>query len=66
MVRFAGLPEGVFKAPNSGAGDGFGMAIALSAPRLAVGAYGEDGSATTINGPVDDDAEDAGAVYVFE
>lgn len=59
------------KASNTGnAGsisDGFGEALALSADgtTLAVGARGEDGSATDVNGPENDDRREAGAVYVF-
>jgi hypothetical protein len=56
------------KASNTGAGDNFGEALALSADgsTLAVGAPKENSAATGINGDQDDDtALDAGAVYVF-
>ncbi|HEX4975338.1 MAG TPA: hypothetical protein VFV48_05595, partial [Pseudomonadales bacterium] len=53
------------KASNAGANDAFGSVLSLSADgsTLAVGAFGE-GSATT-NDPNNNDADRAGAVYVF-
>ncbi len=65
------VPNGYFKADNTGAGDGFGSALALSADgaALAVGAPFEDSAATgttnTAGTGVDDNAPDAGAVYLF-
>ncbi len=59
---------GYFKASNTGNNDYFGGNIALSADgnTLAVGAFGEDSSATSINGKQgDNSASDSGAVYVF-
>jgi hypothetical protein len=56
------------KASNTDAADYFGVAVALSADgsTLAVGARGEDSSATTIGGnQADDSASLAGAVYIF-
>jgi hypothetical protein len=56
------------KASNTGAGDFFGSAVALSADgsALAVGAYGEESSAAGLNGNQgDNSASGAGAVYVF-
>jgi trimeric autotransporter adhesin len=56
------------KASNTGIGDGFGEAVALSGDglTLAVGATGEDSESTNINGAEDDDLlPQAGAVYVF-
>jgi hypothetical protein len=56
------------KASNTEALDTFGHAIALSADgnTLAVGAPGEDGAATGINGDeTDNSASFSGAVYVF-
>ncbi len=56
------------KASNTGEGDEFGSAVALSADgnTLAVGADGEASNATGINGnQSDDSATSAGAVYVF-
>jgi len=56
------------KASNTGAGDQFGFSVALSGDgiTLAVGATGEDSSATGIGGDqTDNSAAGAGAVYVF-
>jgi hypothetical protein len=56
------------KASNTGANDQFGSSVALSSDggTLAVGAPGEDSSATGINGSQSDNsATDSGAVYVF-
>jgi len=56
------------KASNTGAADWFGVAVALSADgsTLAVGASGEDSSATGIGGgEADNGASAAGVVYVF-
>jgi trimeric autotransporter adhesin len=58
---------GYFKASNTGQDDGFGFAMAISGDgtTLAVGAHGEDSSATGIDGPQGSGANDSGAVYVF-
>ena len=60
---------GYFKASNTGAGDQFGLAIALSSDgnTLVVGAPNEDSSAIGINNgnPADDTMPDSGAVYIF-
>jgi hypothetical protein len=50
-----------------GDGDQFGFSLALSGDgnTLAVGAITEDGGAQQINGPADDAATSAGAVYVY-
>jgi hypothetical protein len=56
------------KASNTGAGDRFGVAVALSADgsTLAIGANREGSAATGVNGSqADDSMLDAGAVYVF-
>ena len=55
------------KASNTGAGDQFGISVALSGDgsTLAVGAQFEDGSATGIGGTPDNLASDSGAVYVY-
>jgi hypothetical protein len=60
--------QAYLKASNTGAGDDFGYALALSGDgaTLAVGAWAEDSSATGINGDqADDSAAESGAVYVF-
>ena len=57
------------KASNTGAGDLFGVSVALSSELLIVGALYEDSSAIGFNpGPVgeaDNGANNAGAAYVF-
>jgi len=56
------------KSSNTGAGDWFGFSVALSADgsTLAVGAIGEASNATGVGGDQgNDDAPNAGAVYVF-
>ena len=60
--------QGYLKASNTGAGDGFGISVGLSADgdTLAVGAFGEASAATGVGGDqADDAAANAGAVYVF-
>lgn len=57
-----------FSASNTGSGDQFGISVSLSADGsvLAVGAHGEDSSATGINGDgADDSASVSGAAYIF-
>ena len=55
------------KSAQMDAGDLFGYAVALTVDGniLAVGAFDEDGSARTINGPTDNRANGSGAAYVF-
>ena len=60
--------QAYIKASNTDATDRFGVSVSLSADgnMLAVGASGEESSATGINGDQNDNAaEEAGAVYVF-
>ena len=60
--------QAFIKAANTGSGDRFGYAVALSddGNTLAVGAYLEDGGTTGPDGKGDDDsAPDAGAAYLF-
>ncbi len=60
--------EAYLKASNASAFDGFGRSLSLShdGTRLAVGAFHEASDATTVNGDQgNDDADDAGAVYLF-
>jgi hypothetical protein len=54
------------KAPNAEAGDDFGRKVAISGDTIVVGAAQEDGSATTVNGVSNNDADLAGAAYVFQ
>ncbi|MCW5649685.1 MAG: integrin [Ramlibacter sp.] len=70
FTRIGGVwsQQAYVKASNTGAGDYFGASLALSddGNTLAVGAPGEDSSATGINGDqTNNDASGAGAVYVF-
>ncbi len=68
------LFERYLKADNTGAGDGFGSAVALTVPfstrsvLLAVGAPGEDSNQALISsaGITDDNASNSGAVYLFK
>ncbi len=54
------------KASNTGAGDGFGRAVAISGDTMVVGARGEGSKATGIDGnQADNSAGGAGAVYVY-
>ncbi len=58
--------QAYLKASNSFAGDEFGRAVAVSGDTIVVGAVGEDGGATGVNGnATDNSAADAGAAYVF-
>jgi hypothetical protein len=60
--------QAYLKASNSDLGDLFGASVTASADgnTVVVGAYGEDSNATGINkDPNNNDAEYAGAVYVF-
>ena len=58
--------QAYLKASNSGAGDRFGLWVALSDDTLAVSADREDSSATESTGDqTDDNATDSGAVYIF-
>jgi len=57
------------KASNTGAGDGFGVSVALSSngSTRVIGAQSEDGNATGIGGNQGDNtALNAGAVYVYQ
>jgi hypothetical protein len=58
--------EAYLKASNTGAGDFFGISVALSGDTLAVGASAEDSAARGVGGNQGDNtATDSGAVYVF-
>jgi len=60
--------QAYIKAANTGEGDLFGIAVALSADgdTLVVGAPGESSGDTGVNAdPTDNSVENAGAVYVF-
>ena len=58
--------QAYLKASNASAGDFFGTSVALSEGTLAVGAVGEDSSATGVGGDqADNRAAGSGAVYLF-
>jgi FG-GAP repeat len=57
--------QAYLKASQVSAGDSFGISVAVSGDTVVVGASGEDGSATGVNGPADELATNAGAAYVF-
>ncbi len=59
--------QAYLKASNTAPFDVFGASVALSAGTAAVGAFGEDSSATGIGGDQSSNAAgNAGAVYVFD
>lgn len=59
--------QAYIKASNTDAADRFGGSVALDGDTLAVGAFGEDSSATGIDNDQGNDAatDSAGAVYAF-
>lgn len=57
--------QAYLKARDVTAGDGFGAAVAIAGNTVVVGATGEDGSSTGVNGVDNDSASGAGAAYVF-
>lgn len=63
----AWMQQAYIKASNTGANDLFGDSVALSSDgnTLVVSAPVEDGSSKVINGPSNNSATDAGAIYVF-
>lgn len=58
--------QAYLKAGNTGYLDNFGGAVAMDGDIVVVGATGEDGSSTTINGPDNNGALESGAAYVYE
>lgn len=58
--------QAYFKASNTGAGDAFGISVAISADTIVVGAWAEGSAATGVNGnQLDNSLSYAGAAYVF-
>lgn len=57
--------QAYLKASNTGAGDNFGGAVAVSGDTVVVGAYHEDSSTTGVNSTPDEGAPGSGAAYVF-
>ena len=58
--------QAYLKASNTGSGDGFGGSVAISGNTVVVGANGEDGSGVGVDPLTDENADGAGAAYVFE
>lgn len=58
--------QAYLKASNTAAGDRFGTSVGVSGDTIVVGAYGEDSSATGVDGNQADNSDSqAGAAYVF-
>ena len=57
--------QAYLKASNTGAGDYFGLSVAVSGDTVIVGAPHEDSSTTGVNSTPNESATDAGAAYVF-
>src|SRR5439155_2715650 len=54
------------KASNPGAGDNFGVDVAISGDTVVVGAWWEDSRATGVNGnQASNSSRDSGAAYIF-
>ena len=65
---FEWTQQAYLKASNTGSGDGFGRAVAISGDAVVIGAYFESSSATGINHPTgqgNNAAYGSGAAYVF-
>jgi hypothetical protein len=72
VYLFARNPSGwtqtiYVKSFNPDVGDNFGQSVALSSDgvTLAVGAHNEDSATPGLDGAANNDAPNAGAVYVF-
>jgi hypothetical protein len=57
--------QAYLKAQVRDGNDQFGMSVGISGDTVVVGAVGEDGSARSVNGAVDNNAPEAGAAYVY-
>ncbi len=57
--------QAYLKASHTGAGDNFGIAVAVAGNTVVVGAYGEASSTTGVNSTPNEAAPNAGAAYVF-
>jgi hypothetical protein len=58
--------QAYLKASNTGAGDEFGFAVAISGDTVVAGAAGEDSNATGVNGNQNNNSTpNCGAAYVF-
>ena len=58
--------QAILKASNAGILDRFGTAVAIDGDTIVVGAAGENGDSDSIEANTNDNAIDAGAVYVFD
>jgi len=68
FTRSAGVwsQQAYLKASNTGAGDLFGISVAIAGDTVVVGAYGEASNATGVNGTQSDNsAGTSGAAYVY-
>ncbi|MCI0536800.1 MAG: FG-GAP repeat protein, partial [Verrucomicrobiales bacterium] len=67
FTRSAGVwtQQAYLKAGNTGAGDNFGISVAVSGDTVVVGARQEDSSTTGVNSTPNESASDSGAAYVF-
>ena len=68
FMRSAGVwsQQAYLKASNTGAGDLFGLSVAIAGDTLVVGASGEDSNATGVNGDqANNSVSSSGAAYVF-
>jgi len=58
--------QAYLKASNTGAGDNFGVDVAVSGDTVVVGAWWEDSRATGVNGnQASNSSRDSGAAYIF-
>jgi uncharacterized repeat protein (TIGR01451 family) len=58
--------QAYLKASNTGATDEFGYSVAISGDAVVAGAFGEDSTATGVNGnQADNSASESGGAYVF-
>lgn len=59
------VPQAFLKPGNPGTDDLFGFRLALSGETLVVGAWQENSSSIGVNSSPDENANDAGAAYIF-
>ncbi len=66
FVNGVWIQQAYLKPADSDAGDSFGISVAISGERIAVGAIGDDSSIPGVNSdPFDNGLSASGAVYVF-
>ncbi len=58
--------QGFLKASNTGAGDAFGLSVAVSGDTVVVGAEYEDSSTSGVNSTPNESAGSSGAAYLFD